>query len=326
MHPLVEQCLKEVDAERVLTIIDRFASDPPDTAERLSLAQRLLDRRLFTPAETIFWQIVCMRGASFPASSQVRQIEQALGLFPEDYGVSRRLVRVSRILAALPDSLYDLFRWEDKLSRRLVLPLVSPSLIAPMVQIIEEPKLYPKDSPGRGWAPVHALRILAELEAEESIHAMLCGMLDPEIFDYALKELAFALGRVGGPALRPALKTLETPGLDEFQIITLLRVVRDIGLVDEQARPMASASLVSRAKDELQPPEVRAFCLRYLIEMESSEHFEAVESMLDEPWIARGVALPPSTLRNELRRVRAASERQRRRQAIFNRFQTLYSD
>src|SRR5690348_11911046 len=48
-----------------------------------------------------------------------------------------------------------------------------PSVIPPLVAILEDEALAAGDAPGEGWAPIHALDLLDELKAPEAIQAML---------------------------------------------------------------------------------------------------------------------------------------------------------
>jgi hypothetical protein len=169
------------------------------------------------------------------------------------------------------------------------------------------------------------MRLLSELKASDSIPALLQGMTDPEIFDYALKDLAFALGSLGRPALDPILRAIEAPGLDEFQLITFKRVLRDIAIVDPEARDRVVSLLLSFAQNSERPPEVRAFCLRYLIELEATDTFDAVEALFEDALFTQGVAVSPVRLREQIRRIRAGStELAQKRQWILSRFSSWY--
>lgn len=330
MHPLVEQCLRDMDSpdpESLLSIIDRFRPDEPSTRERLTLAAKLLDAKRWQAVETIYWHILCLTGAHFPGVEEFGRVRENLSRFPCDYGVSYRLVSLAGILSELPETLHPLFRFGERPPGRMIRRLRSRPLVADLVRIVENRLFYPKDSPGRGWSPIHAIRLLGEIRAPEGIGPMLRGMLDPEIFDYALRELAFALGGMGGPVLEPTIAAMATPGLDEFQIITMGRILRDAAIVDDSSRPQVGRELLDRARDDAQPPEVRAFFLRYLIDLEAREHADAVEALLSHSFFSRGVAVPATRLAEDLRRLRAGeSGVEQRRQAIASRFSSLYAD
>lgn len=328
MHPLIDRCravMDSADPEPVLAVIDGFPHDPPDAHDQLVLARDLLPRRHYQAAETLLWRILCLAEDRFPRPEQIAEAGAILRSIPADYGASRRLTTAVELLGELPAAAHELFRWRETIRRADLQPLMSPDHVPGLIRIIETRPLYPKDSPGFGWAPIHALRILAELQAAEAIVPMLEGMFDPEIFDYALKELAFALGRMGARALDATVGTLRRPGMDEFQIITLLRVLRDIAIVDEAARGRVAYLFLSTAAEESQPPEVRAFAVRYLVEMRAREVSSDVERLLDDPLFTRGVAISPDRLKEEWRAGSPASLSERK-QAIMGRFHSLYPE
>lgn len=78
-----------------------------------------------------------------------------------------------------------------------------------LVDVLEDEDLLPTDSPGKGWAPIHAARLLGSLRAEAAIPAMVevLGTLEPDIILFS--ELIQALVRIG-PTVAPAvLQALE---------------------------------------------------------------------------------------------------------------------
>jgi hypothetical protein len=313
------------DPEAVLVVIDGFSHNPPDAQEQIELARELLPRNHFQAVETLLWKSLCLAREAFARPEQIVHIVSLLDTFPKDYGLSPRLVITARLMKDLPGVARELFRWADKLSRSVARSLASPSHAPHLIRIVETRCLYPKDSPGAGWTPLHAMRILAEIGSPAAVPALVRGMLDPEIFDYAQKELALALGRIGTPALGPILESLQSPGLDEFQMITMLRVLRDVAIVDDSSRPRVAEHLLHSATDASQPPEVRAFGVRYLIEMNAREHQGAIDALLNDSFFSRGVAVSPERLRDQWRSV-SARDVLDRRQAILDRFASLYPE
>jgi hypothetical protein len=323
----LEQCFRaaeSTDREAVLRLIDDLPRPMPGTDDLLNLAESMSRRGHFQASETVLWKILCRPGDEFPSENELARIPAAARTLPREYGASPRLIDLTRLLTELDPALLQVFRWGERPSNSSARRFVSPRFVGDLVRIIEDHYLYPKDSPGGGWAPIHALRLLSEIGDARALEPMLRGVTRPEIFDYAQRELGFALGRMGGPALEPTLRALSTPDMDEFQIISLLRILRDVAVVDPECRSRVASVLLDRARDDSLPPEVRGYAVRYLIEMEAAGHEAEVRTLLEDPFFDRGVSLASSRLREEWRKTRVCSGLPERRRALISRFDSLY--
>lgn len=99
-------------------------------------------------------------------------------------------------------------------ARRAVLGLGEAAVPA-LVEVLRDEDLLQTDSPGDGWAPIHAARLLGTLKAEAAIPAMVevLGGMEPEAILFS--ELTYALSQLG-PAVAPVvLQALEQGQAEE---------------------------------------------------------------------------------------------------------------
>lgn len=80
-----------------------------------------------------------------------------------------------------------------------------PGVIPVLVEILEDDELARSDAPGRGYVPIHAATMLADLGAAEAIEPMLRVLARCEPMDILFGALIDAAGSLGPPALEPAL-------------------------------------------------------------------------------------------------------------------------
>jgi tetratricopeptide (TPR) repeat protein len=100
-----------------------------------------------------------------------------------------------------------------------------------LVEVLKDEELSLTDSPGDGWAPIHAARLLGTLKAEAAIPAMVevLGKMKPETILYS--ELTYVLSQLG-PAVAPvALQALEEGRAEEE--LGLLEVLSRSGVKSE---------------------------------------------------------------------------------------------
>jgi HEAT repeat protein len=76
-----------------------------------------------------------------------------------------------------------------------------------LVKIVEDDSLLYEDAPGGGWAPIHAVDILAELGAEEGIESMLRLLPLTDALTIIHDRVILALGKMGPRVLEPALES-----------------------------------------------------------------------------------------------------------------------
>jgi HEAT repeat protein len=90
-------------------------------------------------------------------------------------------------------------------TRRDILDLGLAAVPA-LLEILEDEKLALTESPGEGWAPVYAARLLGELKAEEAVEPMLRALGRTDPLDILHDQALQALPNIGTPVLEPALR------------------------------------------------------------------------------------------------------------------------
>lgn len=80
-----------------------------------------------------------------------------------------------------------------------------PDAVQPLLVVLEDRGLAREDAPGDGYAPIHAARLLGDLEAGEAIPPMLRRLADCDPMDLLFGTLEEALQAFGRQALEPAL-------------------------------------------------------------------------------------------------------------------------
>ncbi len=75
---------------------------------------------------------------------------------------------------------------------------------APLIQVATDEFLHTMTAPGRGWASIHAVRILGEMRAAQYTEQLI-GLLGEE-GDFLREEAMQALLKVGEPTIDPLLK------------------------------------------------------------------------------------------------------------------------
>lgn len=86
---------------------------------------------------------------------------------------------------------------------------LGPEAIPPLLSLMEDEALSLETAPGEGWAPIHAVEMLAELRAEEAIPPMLRVLARTEWSAILHGEILKALPMLGPAALEPSLAAFE---------------------------------------------------------------------------------------------------------------------
>ncbi len=81
--------------------------------------------------------------------------------------------------------------------------------VGPLLAIVKNADLHREDSPGEGYAPIHAVKLLGELGATEAIEPLLDLLDDSRPEEIIYSTLIHALARLGAAALEPTLAHLE---------------------------------------------------------------------------------------------------------------------
>ena len=142
--------------------------------------------------------------------------------------------------------------------------------VAPLLRLLSDESLRAEDSPGQGWAPIHAAMLLGVLKEPSAIPAMMSQLQLTQPGEYLQEALVEALQGFGAPAIEPVLALLrerpEDATLHDFASEVLSGLgVRDprifSTLLDELARdPVAGALRFGDYGDPAALPELsRAF-------------------------------------------------------------------
>jgi len=107
----------------------------------------------------------------------------------------------------LSDLLASLFEGEHALTTELVQKMQErrEAVIPFLMDIVNDWELWDKDSPGGGWAPIHAVKLLGELKAAEAAELLIDVVADTEPEEIIHSAAIFALKDIGLPALKPIL-------------------------------------------------------------------------------------------------------------------------
>jgi hypothetical protein len=102
-----------------------------------------------------------------------------------------------------------------------------------LVAIVEDDSLAEVDAPGGGWAPIHAVDLLAELKAEEAIRPMLRLLRATSFDDIIHDRLILALAKMGPPALEPVLEA-HAATEDPERRYELCDILSSLGVKDDR--------------------------------------------------------------------------------------------
>jgi len=106
--------------------------------------------------------------------------------------------------------------------------------VVPMlVEVLEDRALAQRDAPGGGYAPIHAARVLRDLEASEAIEPMLRVLARCDAMDLLYSALVEALGSFGSPVLEPAL-AVHAAGESEDQRSAIADVLSRLSVRDRR--------------------------------------------------------------------------------------------
>ena len=99
----------------------------------------------------------------------------------------------------------ELFAAGERPPRKLMEEIIAQpeETVALLIDIVRDESLQLSGAKGGGWAPIHAMRLLGEMGAEEGIEALL-GLLGQES-DYLYEETPVALAMIGPPAVKPLM-------------------------------------------------------------------------------------------------------------------------
>jgi HEAT repeat protein len=105
-----------------------------------------------------------------------------------------------------------IFEGEDALTPELQerIAALQAAIIPRLIAIAGDRDLWDEDSPGQGWAPIHAVEMLGQLKAVEVAPLLIDIVAETEAFDALYNEALLALEEMGTPALHALLNTMRS--------------------------------------------------------------------------------------------------------------------
>jgi HEAT repeat protein len=110
----------------------------------------------------------------------------------------------------------------------------SEETIPALIEIATDEYLQMEDSPGYGYAPIHAVELLGELQAAEAVPALIDIAADTHWEAIISNAAVFSLKHIGPPAFEPVLKFMRYSWDTEAKT-TLAEVITQVGHEDGQA-------------------------------------------------------------------------------------------
>jgi hypothetical protein len=109
------------------------------------------------------------------------------------------------------------------------------SAIPTLIEVLLDESLATENGPGRGYAPIHAARLLGDLAATEAIEPLLGRLADTTWDDILHDTIIQALPRIGAAVVEPALGLLaETEDPDVRHSVRA--VLSEVGVRDDRIR------------------------------------------------------------------------------------------
>jgi Protein of unknown function (DUF1186)/PBS lyase HEAT-like repeat len=136
----------------------------------------------------------------------------------------------------------------------------------------------------RVWAPIHAIRALAQLRAAEAVEPLLNLIVrdrDDAIAlydDWLHPEVSKALVEIGSPAAAAVVRVMVDQGKDQYSRAAAARVLSDLGRQDRDLYPHCVAALATSLEnfgDNV--PELNAFIIGSLIDLDAEETCPLIE-------------------------------------------------
>jgi hypothetical protein len=108
-----------------------------------------------------------------------------------------------------------------------------PEVVEPLVEVLLDESLALITAPGEGYAPIHAVELLAQLKAPEAIAPMVRRLMHTEPGDLLYDSLLYAL-EAFGPSVAPAALEALASARDERERFGLLCALSHSGARDER--------------------------------------------------------------------------------------------
>jgi hypothetical protein len=122
-------------------------------------------------------------------------------------------------------------RLSDELREQIL--EIGKAAVGPLIEILDNDDLDCEEAPGKGWPPIHAVGLLAEIGAVEAIEPMLRVLAKTTWDDIIHDRIVLRLPELGSAVLEPALARIEL-GMDPDLHDSLCSVLANIGVRDER--------------------------------------------------------------------------------------------
>lgn len=116
-----------------------------------------------------------------------------------------------------------------------------------LVEILEDEDLAQSDAPGGGYAPIHAARMLRDLEAGQAIEPMFRALARCDPLDSLYSALVEALESFGHPVLEPALAA-HAAAESEDQRTAVACVLSGLDVRDDRILPILLRALEEKVE------------------------------------------------------------------------------
>lgn len=123
----------------------------------------------------------------------------------------------------------------ERLPTSVCTPIINrgSAVIPELIAILKDAELALSDTPGGGYAPIHAASILQGMKAVEAIEPMLQVLSRCDAMDILYSTLIHALQSLGAPVLEPALRAYATAENDD-QRAAIASVLSGIHVRDQR--------------------------------------------------------------------------------------------
>ena len=141
--------------------------------------------------------------------------------YSDDPAIQKLLDRLIEAGDEMPDKLRD-----DLLA-------AGDEATSALIALLEDEEMALETSPGDGWGPIHAARLLGKRGDAEAIEPLIEVVAEAELDEYLYSSAIFALRAIGKPAIEPILAAIEEGGDDETRD-GLAEVLADVAEEDER--------------------------------------------------------------------------------------------
>jgi hypothetical protein len=184
----------------------------------------------------------------------------------------------------------ELFAAGERPPRKLMEEIIAlPEETVPLlIDIVRDESLQFFEAKGGGWAPIHAMRLLGEVGAEEGIEALL-GLLGQES-DYLYEETPVALAMIGPPAVKPLMDFARDYTNDLYARINACHALTYmVARYPEQREVVVSFLREELGGDGEDAPDYYAFIVAYLCDLVVEEARPDIEQAFERGIISTEV-------------------------------------